>query len=179
MSLTGPVFLGGLVVCTVAAFIVLILRWSSLAGRSAGKIAARSGLLLMVNELVLLTAAAQLNARFLFFADWTDLRGAFVTLTTTTALNKGATASHAVKACVVRTAATAPAQHSFGCSGGVLSWRSQRPRLQSHSIGGTPSSCVTERVTARCFGGVAAGFLIARLGRECGLSTGEFAWAPG
>ena len=34
-------------------------------------------MLLTVNVLVLLTAATQLNAQFLFFADWTDLRGAF------------------------------------------------------------------------------------------------------
>ena len=34
-------------------------------------------MLLLVNVLVLLTAATQLNAAFLFFADWTDLRNAF------------------------------------------------------------------------------------------------------
>ena len=73
MSLTGPLFLGGVVACTVAAFVVLILVWPSLAGRSIRKIAARAGLLLTVNVLVLLTAATQLNAQFLFFADWTDL----------------------------------------------------------------------------------------------------------
>ena len=34
-------------------------------------------MLLTVNVLVLLTAATQLHAQFLFFADWTDLQGAF------------------------------------------------------------------------------------------------------
>ena len=73
MSLTGWVFLDAVVLFTVAAFVVLILLWPSLAGRSLGKIAARAGMLLTVNVLVLLTAATQLNAQFLFFADWTDL----------------------------------------------------------------------------------------------------------
>ena len=107
MSLTGPLFLGGVVACTVAAFVVLILVWPSLAGRSIRKIAARAGLLLTVNVLVLLTAATQLNAQFLFFADWTDLRGAFSGAPTATALSRGALASHAASRKVAGTAATA------------------------------------------------------------------------
>jgi len=85
MSLTGPLLLGAIVVVTVAAFVVLVLLWPSLAGRSPGKVGARAGMLLGVNFLVLLTAATQLNAQFLFFADWTDLRGAFGGAPTTTA----------------------------------------------------------------------------------------------
>jgi enterochelin esterase-like enzyme len=95
MSLTGPVFLGAVVVVTVAAFAALIILWPSLAGRRPTRIAARAGMLLVVNALVLLTAVTQLNAQFLFFADWTDLRGAFGGAPTSTALNRGATASHA------------------------------------------------------------------------------------
>jgi hypothetical protein len=60
MSLTGPLFLGAVVVCTIAAFVVLILWWPKLAGRSLGKIAARTGMLLAVNLLVVLTAATRL-----------------------------------------------------------------------------------------------------------------------
>ena len=75
MSLTWPLFLGAIVVCTVVAFVVLILRWPMLAWHSPGRIAASTGMLLTVNVLVLLTAATQLNAQFLFYADWTDLRG--------------------------------------------------------------------------------------------------------
>jgi len=104
--LTGSVFLGAVVVCTAAAFVVLILLWPSLAGRSLGKIAARAGLLLTVNVLVLLTAATQLNAQFLFFADWTDLSGAFTGSYAATALNRGATASHAAKVKVAGPRAT-------------------------------------------------------------------------
>ncbi len=107
MSLTGPVFLGAVVVCTFAAFVVLILRWPSLAGRSLTKIAARTGMLLTVNVLVLLTAATQLNAQFLFFADWTDLRGAFGGNPTSTTLSRGTSALHAASRKVTGTAATA------------------------------------------------------------------------
>lgn len=107
MSLTGPLFLGGVVAYTVAAFVALILLWPSLAGRSLRSIAARAGMLLTVNVLVLLTAATQLNAQFLFFADWTDLRGAFSGVPTATALSRGALASHAASRKVAGTAATA------------------------------------------------------------------------
>jgi enterochelin esterase-like enzyme len=107
MSLTGPLFLGGVVAYTVAAFVALILVWPSLAGRSLRSIAARAGMLLTVNILVLLTAATQLNAQFLFFADWTDLRGAFSGVPTATALSRGALASHAASRKVAGTAATA------------------------------------------------------------------------
>ena len=65
------------------------------------------GMLLTVNALVLLTAASQLNAQFLFFADWTDLRGAFGAAPTSTALNRGTTASQATKRTVGGTAASA------------------------------------------------------------------------
>ena len=107
MSLTGWVFLDLIVLCTIAAFIVLILRWPALGGHSLGRIAARTGMLLTVNFLVLLTAATQLNAQFLFFADWTDLRGAFGGAPSATALSRGATASHAVSRRVAGSAASA------------------------------------------------------------------------
>ena len=107
MSLTGPVFLGAIVACTVIAFVVLVLRWPALAGHSLDRIAARAGMLLIVNILVLLTAATQLNAQFLFFADWTDLRGALSGSYAATALSRGATASHAVKKKVAGPAAAA------------------------------------------------------------------------
>ena len=107
MSLTGPVFLSVIAVVTVAAFVVLILRWPSSAGRRPGKMVARAGMLLMVNALVLLTAATQLNSQFLFFADWTDLRGALGGTTSSTALSRGTTASHAANRKVSGSAATA------------------------------------------------------------------------
>jgi enterochelin esterase-like enzyme len=107
MSLTGSVFLDAIAVVTVAAFVVLVTLWPSLAGRSPRKVMARAGMLLAVNALVLLTAVTQLNAQFLFFADWTDLRGALGDAPTSTALNRGASASHATSRTVGGTAATA------------------------------------------------------------------------
>jgi len=107
MSLTGSVFLDGMAVVTVAAFVVLVLLWPSLAGRGPRKMAARAGMLLGVNALVLLTAATQLNAQFLFFADWTDLRGAFGGAATSTALNRGIKASQATTRKVGGAAASA------------------------------------------------------------------------
>jgi enterochelin esterase-like enzyme len=132
MSLTGWVFLDLIVVCTIAAFVVLILLWPSLAGRSLGKIAARTGMLLTVNVLVLLTAATQLNAQFLFYADWTDLRGAFTGIPTATALSRGATASHATGTKVAGLAATAgrrlPALPAGRISSsGVISYKVKGP----------------------------------------------------
>jgi len=107
MSLTGPVFLYAIALLTVGAFVVLIFVWPSFSGRSPGRIAARVGMLLTVNALVLLTAATQLNAQFLFFADWTDLRGAFGGAPTATALNRGTTVSQATSSKVAGIAATA------------------------------------------------------------------------
>jgi enterochelin esterase-like enzyme len=107
MSLTGPLFLGLVALVTVAAFVALVLLWPSLSGRRPARIAIRAGLLLTVNVLVLLTAATQLNAQFLFFADWTDLSGALGNATTVTALSRGTTASRATSVTVHGSAATA------------------------------------------------------------------------
>ena len=90
MSLTGPLFLGLVAVATLAAFVALVVLWPRLAGPDPRHIAARAGLLLGVNVLVVLTAATQLNAQFLFFADWADLQGALGGSTATTSLARGA-----------------------------------------------------------------------------------------
>lgn len=127
MSLTGPLFLGAIALVTIAAFVALVLLWPSLAGRSPGKVGARAGMLLGVNFLVLLTAATQLNVQFLFFADWTDLRGALGGAPTTTALSRGATASEASGKTVPGPAATAggllpPIPTARMSSSGVISY---------------------------------------------------------
>lgn len=95
MSLTGPVFLGLVAAATVAAFVALVVLWPRLAGHEPGHILARAGLLLAVNILVLFTAATQLNAQFLFFAGWSDLRGALGGSTSTTSLARGGSAKSA------------------------------------------------------------------------------------
>ena len=109
MSLTGGVFLGFVTVCTVLAFVVLVLRWPALGGHTLGRIAARTGMLLLVNVLVLLTFVTQANAQFLFFADWTDLGGALGGNPTATRLSRGTTASHAARVKAPGAAATAGA----------------------------------------------------------------------
>jgi hypothetical protein len=107
VSLTGSVFLDLVAVCTVAFLVGLIIFWQALSGRSVGKILARTGMLLTVNFLVLVTAATQLNAQYQWFADWTDLRGAFFGAPRGTALSRGATASHASSGKVVGASAIA------------------------------------------------------------------------
>jgi S-formylglutathione hydrolase FrmB len=97
MALTGSVFLTLIAVVTTTGFVALVVLWPSLAGPRPGMIAARGGLLLSVNLLVLLTAATQLNAQFLFFADWTDLRGALGGNPTSTVLVRGAKARNAAR----------------------------------------------------------------------------------
>jgi hypothetical protein len=76
VSLTGTAFLVLVTATTVAAIAALVVGWPALAGARAARILTRAGLLLGVNALVLLTAAVQLNAQFLFFADWSDLMSA-------------------------------------------------------------------------------------------------------
>jgi hypothetical protein len=97
VSLTSTTFLALVVALTVAAFVAAVVLWPSLAGRGPVKVTARVGTLLLVNLLVLLTAATQLNAAFLFFADWTDLRNAFGGTPAYTALARGGTAARATR----------------------------------------------------------------------------------
>lgn len=93
MALTGWPFLTLLAVVTLAAFVALTVWWRRLSGPGVGPVAARAGALLGVNLLVLLTATVLLNDQFLFFADWTDLSGAFGGTPTTTAVRGGGNAA--------------------------------------------------------------------------------------
>jgi enterochelin esterase-like enzyme len=108
MSLTGPLFLGAVVVTTVVAFLTVVALWPSMAGRRPGRVLGRAALLLTVNVLVLLTAATQLNAQFLFYADWTDLKGAFAGAPATTVLSRGDAAAQAARVAVAGPSAQAP-----------------------------------------------------------------------
>jgi enterochelin esterase-like enzyme len=107
VSLTSTFFLAVVVLVTIAAFVLLVVKWPALTGREPRKIAARAGMLLVVNGLVVLTAATQLNARFLFFADWTDLKVALTGSVTQTSLNRGGAAAEAAGRSVRGPAATA------------------------------------------------------------------------
>ncbi len=126
MSLTGSGFLFLVAALTVIAFVTLVVVWPALAGYGPGKVASRVGMLLLVNLLVLLTAATQVNAAFLFFADWTDLRGAFGGAPTVTAVARGGTApraaSHAVAGTAARAATRLPPLPAGVGSAGVITY---------------------------------------------------------
>jgi enterochelin esterase-like enzyme len=95
MSLTGPLFLGGILAVTLVAFVGLVVLWPRLTGRSPWRVVGRVVALVVVNLLVLLTAATQLNAAYLFFASWGDLDGALSGHITQSSLNRGGDAAHA------------------------------------------------------------------------------------
>ena len=101
MSLTGTAFLFLVAALTVAPSSPSWWCGPRWPGTVPGRVAARVGMLLLVNVLVLLTAATQLNAAFLFFADWTDLRGAFGGAPTVTAVARGGIAPRAAHRAVV------------------------------------------------------------------------------
>ncbi len=126
MSLTGSGFLFLVAALTVVAFVTLVVVWPALAGHGPVTVASRVGMLLLVNLLVLLTAATQLNAAFLFFADWTDLRGAFGGAPTVTAVARGGTApraaSHAVAGTAARAATRLPPLPAGVGSAGVINY---------------------------------------------------------
>ncbi|UUW89380.1 alpha/beta hydrolase [Pimelobacter simplex] len=93
MSLTGPVFLDGVIALTVAAFVAVVVLWPRLTRRTPWHVAGRATALLIVNVMVLLTAATQLNATYLFFASWADLHGALTGHQAQTSLDRGGVAS--------------------------------------------------------------------------------------
>jgi enterochelin esterase-like enzyme len=113
MSLTGTAFAWLVSVVTVAAFAAVVVFWPRVATMSVRRVAARTGMLLGVNLLVLLTAAVQLNDQFLFFADWADLGGAIGGTTTTSDLHRGGSAQGAESAKVTGPAATPQAGASL------------------------------------------------------------------
>ncbi|GAA2109321.1 hypothetical protein GCM10009841_30540 [Microlunatus panaciterrae] len=110
MSLTGWAFLTLVAVAALAAFVLLVAVWPSLSGPKPTKIAARAGLLLMVNVLVLFMVTTQVNAQFLFVADWKDLQGVLGGRVTATALHRGTSASRAAGTRVRGKAASAGQQ---------------------------------------------------------------------
>jgi hypothetical protein len=133
MALTGWPFLVLLVVLAVAAFVALLVWWRRLAGGGPGPVAARAGAVLGVNLLVLLTAMTVANDQFLFFADWTDLRGAFGGARTAASLSKGGSAARLYGHPVGGAASAAPSP----------------PPLPAGAVGG---QVLTYRVTGRASG---------------------------
>ena len=95
MSLTGSFFLGGIVALTLAAFVGVVLVWPRLTAPTPWNVGGRVVALVLVNLLVLLTAATQLNAAYLFFAGWGDLQGAITGNLAQTSLHRGGAESKA------------------------------------------------------------------------------------
>ena len=89
MSLTGSFLLNGIIVLTLAVFLGVVLVWPRLTAGTPWHVAGRVVALALVNVLVLLTAATQLNAAYLFFAGWGDLRGAITGHLAQTSLHRG------------------------------------------------------------------------------------------
>ncbi|HEX2894110.1 MAG TPA: alpha/beta hydrolase-fold protein [Marmoricola sp.] len=121
MSLTGPLFLGGIIVVTLAAFVGVVILWPRLTPGTPWRLAGRVGALALVNVLVVLVAATQLNASFLFFASWGDLQGALTGHLVQTSVHRGGADAQApnikVRGHVASVAATVPALPKVGSSG--------------------------------------------------------------
>jgi enterochelin esterase-like enzyme len=77
VELTSRLFLGLLLLLTLGAAAAVVVLWGRLAAPRVGPVLGRVASLVVVNLLVLLTVGAMANDTFGFFADWTDLAGAF------------------------------------------------------------------------------------------------------
>jgi hypothetical protein len=89
MSLTGSFFLDGVIGLTLAGLLGVVVVWPRLAPGTPWHVAGRVVALGVANLLVLLTAATQLNATYLFFAGWGDLQGAITGHVVQTSLHRG------------------------------------------------------------------------------------------
>ncbi|MBV9831106.1 MAG: hypothetical protein JOZ82_05880, partial [Marmoricola sp.] len=131
MSLTGSFFLDGIIVLTIAAFVSLVVIWPRLTPRTPWHVAGRVAALGLVNLLVLLTAATQLNAAYLFFAGWSDLQGAMTGHVAQTSLHRGGLEAKAPDLAVhghaAQVAATAPTLTQKVGSNGLVSYTVHGP----------------------------------------------------
>jgi enterochelin esterase-like enzyme len=98
VDLTSTPFLVLLVLVTLAAVAAAVVFWPRFAEPSPTSIAGRVGVLVGVNLLVLATVGVVANDTFGFFADWTDLAGAFQSAPAYKASSRGAGAAAAAQA---------------------------------------------------------------------------------
>lgn len=126
MSLTGSFFLDGIIAVTLLAFFGLVVLWPRLTSRTPWHVTGRVGALVVVNLLVLLTAATQLNSAYLFFAGWGDLQGALSGHLAQTSLDRGGGADRApdtaVRGEAAKVAAHVPALSGRVGKGGLLTY---------------------------------------------------------
>ncbi len=98
MSLTGPFLLSLLIIVALAGFVAVVVFVPRVPGSRPGPVLARGGMILGVHLLGLLAAVVALNDQYLFYADWTDLAGAFGAPQTATHSHGGGTAAQAAAA---------------------------------------------------------------------------------
>jgi hypothetical protein len=131
MSLTGPLFLDGIAALTLIAFVGVVLMWPRLTTPTPWHVGGRVGALALVNVLVLLTAATQLNAAYLFFASWADLHGSLDGHIAQTGLDRGGAATRApdlhARGDAARVSARVPAVRVPEGSDGLLSYTVHGP----------------------------------------------------
>jgi enterochelin esterase-like enzyme len=108
VELTSGLFLGLLVLATLAAVAALVVFWERLAAPRLVPVLERLGALVVVNLLVLLTVGAAANDTFGFFADWTDLAGAFQSAPHASTSSHGGSAGTAAAAAVTTDKLPAP-----------------------------------------------------------------------
>jgi enterochelin esterase-like enzyme len=100
VELTSGLFLGLLVLATLAAAAAVVVFWERLAAPGLVAVLERLAALVVVNLLVLLTVGALANDTFGFFADWTDLGGAFQSAPHASTSSHGGSAGSAAGAAV-------------------------------------------------------------------------------
>ncbi len=137
MDLTSSALLALVVVMTLAAAAAVVLFWPRFAVTDPLRVAARVGVLLGVNLMVLATVGLVANDTFGFFADWTDLAGAFSSTPKVEATTRGGSAAAAAGAHVAGEALPSPT--------GALPALPKGSREQSYTVTG-PASHVTGRV---------------------------------
>jgi enterochelin esterase-like enzyme len=108
VELTSAAFLALLVTATVAAAAAVVALWGRLSAPRAVAVVGRVAALVVVNLLVLLTVATVANDTFGFFADWTDLAGAFQSVPHASTSSHGGSAGTAAGASVTSGGLPAP-----------------------------------------------------------------------
>lgn len=97
MGLTSTSFLATAVIVTLGATILLIWHWRRLAQAGVRFVIMRVAALLMVNTLVLTTAAIYLNNTYLFFASWQDMNAVLSGTVSSNTIAKGGTTQDVFK----------------------------------------------------------------------------------
>jgi len=105
VALTGTGLVVALWCLTAAAAAGIVWVWPRVAAARLRAVVARAGMLVGINGLVVLSALAQLNHDYLFYADWTDLFGALGAGMPATTAHAGTSAAQAATTSLGRSSA--------------------------------------------------------------------------